>query len=115
MNLENSKKLSVLLALVICASCISRPKASKEELQTAEYLQSVGEILADYQEKLKALKVEASKATANFDSREQENPRVATLDLADSMQSLLEQTKPYISRLELLTPPERLREHQAVS
>ncbi len=31
------------------------------------------------------------------------------------MEQLLEQTKPYLSAMEELTPPERLREHHAVN
>lgn len=115
MKLRHSKKLTVLVALVICASCTSAQKPSQEDLQTAEYLQRMGEILADYQEKVRALEAEVNKAAENFDLHEKKNPRAASLELADAMERLLEQTKPYISAIEHLTPPERLREHYAVN
>jgi len=70
MKLAHSKKLTLLLALVICASCSSAQKPSQEELQTAEYLEGMGKLLLDYQEKVKTLEAEVNKVAANFDLHE---------------------------------------------
>ena len=104
---------TIVVALVVFSSCGSKPEVSNELTQTSEYLRAFGQIL--HEKKMPTLQDEAAKQVAEFDRVEKVDANAARLRLANTMDSLFERISPLISKLEKLTPPEKLREHSDVN
>jgi hypothetical protein len=87
---------------------------SQEDVETARYFVSTFEAIEEFQKRGQALASESSKIAEVFDTRVKTDPDGARLFLADSMDVLLAEVRPTVTKLESIKPPDKLREHYQI-